>query len=179
MKKYYLYIVAMGITLFLSSSLSVAQKAGYAQQFAILKRMKPELTTIGVMGSTLTEKNIESLTHAATGQGLKIVIGVPKSVRDIAEIYRKLVVGNKVQVIFVPDADDNIVLGNGFEFLRESSLTDRVGIMVPQQSLVSGGALCSVTMEDGKYKAFVNQRIAQVVGANIPGGDEKVTYITQ
>lgn len=178
MKKNYLYIIAMGLTLCLGSSLAVAQKAGYAQQLAILKRLKPELTTIGVMGSTLSDKNIEAISHAAAGQGLKIAVGVPKSIRDIAEIYRKLV-EKGAQAIFIPDGSDNLVLGNGFEFLRESSLTDRVGIMVPQQSLVSGGALCSVTMEDGKIKAFVNQRIAQVVGANIPGGDEKVTYVTQ
>ncbi|HVN47690.1 MAG TPA: hypothetical protein VMU30_02595 [Bacteroidota bacterium] len=178
MKKNYLYIAVIGITLCLGSSSTFAQKAGYAQQFAILKRMKPELTTIGVMGSMLNDKSIDALTHAAAGQGLKIVVGVPKSIHDVAEIYRKLV-DKGAQVIFVPDGSDNLVLGNGFEFLRESSLTDRIGIMVPQQSLVSGGALCSVTMEDGKYKAFVNQRIAQVVGANIPGGDEKVTYVTQ
>jgi hypothetical protein len=172
-------VLILGIALCWGSSLAIAQKAGYAQQFAILKRMKPELTTIGVIGSTLTDKNIEALTHAAVGQGLKIAVGVPKSIREIAEIYRKLVTENKVQIIFIPDGNDNIVLGNGFEFLKESSLSDRIGIMVPQQSLVGGGALCSVTMEDGKYKAFVNQRIAQVVGANIPGGDEKITYVTQ
>jgi uncharacterized protein YunC (DUF1805 family) len=173
-------LLFVGIAVCGEMSVSVAQKAGYAQQFAILKRLKPELTTIGVLGSTLSEKNIEDLTRAAVGQGLKIAIGVPKSMPDIAQLYRKLVSEKGAQIIFIPDANDNIMLGNGFEYLRESALSDRIGIMVPQQSLVSGGALCSVTMEDGKYKAFVNQRIAQAVGANVPAdGGAKVTYIVQ
>ena len=178
MKKNFLYIALIGITLVLSTSYSFAQKAGFAQQFAVLKRMKPELTTIGVMGSTLVDKNIDALTHAAAGLGLKIVVGIPRSMRDIADVYRELL-KNGAQVIFIPDGNDNLVLGNGFEYLRDNSLTDRIGIIVPQQSFVSTGALCSVTMEDGKLKAFVNQKIAQVVGANIPGGDDKVMYVTQ
>jgi hypothetical protein len=69
--------------------------------------------------------------------------------------------------------------GIGFEYLRESALADRVGVFVPQESMLAKGALCFVTTSGGKIKVYINQRIAQVIGATIPSDPSADRYVVR
>lgn len=162
-------------------ALAVSQTpAPYTQQVAVMKLIRPGLTTIGVMTSSLSEKSIENIVRAAEAQGLKIIIAKPQQPSEIAELYDKLVGGKKIELLWIPDPSDKMLLGMGFNFLREKALGDKIGILVPTEDLVSSGALCSIMKDNGKLMAYVNERIAPLVGASVPSGPpSSVTYITK
>lgn len=152
----------------------------YGQQLAVMKKIKAGLSTVGVLSNTLGDKALEDITRAAMGQGLKIFIARPKDAREIAALYKTLVVEKKVQMLWIPDGQDKLLLGVGFEFLKENALPDKIGLCVPDQGLVSQGALCSVGMENGKLTAYINQRISGVVGAEVPAEENSpINFVTR
>lgn len=152
--------------------------ASFAQQIAVAKTMVQDLQQIGVLTSNLSDKELESINRAAAGQGVKLFIGKVKDMASVATMYKTLVSDKGSQIIWIPNAEDALLSDMGFKYLRESTVRDRVGLLVPNDALVPSGALCSILSEGGKVKAYVNQRVAAAVGANIPGGtDGPVTYV--
>jgi hypothetical protein len=115
-------LLILGIALCWGSSLAVAQKAGYAQQFAILKRMKPELTTIGVIGSTLTEKNIEAITVAAehTATGTQQIV---QTAGDLHQLTGRL--DNLLMRFKLTNDENEIMVPKENKNLRKSNLAVR------------------------------------------------------
>ncbi|MBW7886965.1 MAG: hypothetical protein H3C35_01215 [Bacteroidetes bacterium] len=147
----------------------VAQPAvSFGQQVAVLKSLKSDLQVLGVMSSTLNEKEIANITRTATQQGLKLFVAQITKPQDIAQFYKKLVSEKKAQIILIPSADDDMMLRFGFDFLKENTVVDKIGLCVPDVSYLSQGAFCFITKEEGKIKAYVNQRISAFVGAAIP-----------
>lgn len=163
----------------LCSSSLFAQKASLGQQVAVLKAMKGDLKVIGVISSNISDKMTQDVTRAAVSQGVTAVIAKVKDAREVASLYKKLVAEKKIQVLWVPDASDDVVMGLGMQYLIENTAMDRVGLCVPQKSLVAGGALCCVTMEDGKLTAVVNKKIAAVGGFAVPTEGGGITFVTQ
>lgn len=143
-------------------------QATYGQQIAVMKIVNPNLKAIGVLGSALSDKNLQDIARAGLGQGVEIVVGRPKNAREISAIYQKMVSEKKVQMIWLPDVNDNLMLGVGFEFLRSTTLPDKIGLCVPNQSLLASGGLVSIHLESGKVTAYVNPQIASVLGASVP-----------
>jgi len=133
-----------------------------------MKALKADLTVIGVLGSSLTDKTIEQIVRAGVGQGVKIFVARPNDPRDIAQFYKKLVEEKHVQMLWLPDPTDRLMLGVGFEYLREMTILDGVGLWVPQTELVSSGALGSAMTESGKLKIILNQRIAEKLSVRVP-----------
>ena len=167
-------------SLFLGLQSAYAQKAGSAQQIAVAKTLKPGIASIGIFCSTLDDKAIETWTRAGMTLGVKVFIAKPTAMGEIAGLYHTLVKEKGVQIILIPDAGDELMTGMGFEYLRQSALSDQVGIFAPQEAMVTNGAFCCVTSEAGKLKVFVNQRIAQVIGANVPSdATTTVTYVVR
>lgn len=159
---------------------ALAQKASYGQQLAIAKSIKPNLTTIGIISSKLDDKAIEAWTRAGLALGVKVIIGLPKNVRDVPSVYKTLVKEKKVELLLIPDADDELMTGMGFDYLRETALNDQIGIFAPKPDMVGSGAICTVINDNGKLKAFVNQKIAQVLGLNVPTeSGPSITYVVQ
>ncbi len=163
--------------LFVSSSF--AQKASLGQQVAVMKTMKADLKTVGVISSTITDKMTQDLTRAGVSQGITIVIAKVKDAREVASLYKKLVSERKIQMLWVPDAGDDVVMGLGMEYLKENTVMDGVGLCVPLKALVATGALCSVQSEDGKLTAYVNKKIAAVVGAAVPAEPAGISFVMQ
>jgi hypothetical protein len=170
---------AIAACVFLFSISSFAQKATYGQQVAVMKILKSDLKTIGVIGSNVSDKMTTDLTRAAVSQGVTVVIAKAKDAREVASLYKKLVSERKIQVLWVPDAGDDVVMGLGMEYLIENTAMDRVGLCVPAKNLVAGGAMCSVQVEDGKLTAFVNKKIAAVVGASVPAEAGGINFVMQ
>ena len=160
---FYGFLLLMTHAVFPSSGLS----QGYGQQIAVMKILNPNLKSIGVFGSTLSDKSIQDLTRAGMGQNIQVVIGRPKDAKEISAIYKKMVYEKNIQMIWLPDATDQLMLGVGFEFLRSTTLPDKIGLFVPNQAMLSSGALCSVQVESGKVTAYVNHQVAGVLGANV------------
>ncbi|MCX7985145.1 MAG: hypothetical protein N3A63_09620, partial [Bacteroidetes bacterium] len=137
-------------------------------------------TTIGVIGSKLDDKAIEAWTRAGLALGVKVIIGLPKNVRDVPQVYKTLVKEKKVEIILIADADDDLMTGMGFDYLREVALNDQIGIFAPKPELVSNGAICSIISENGQLKAFVNQKLANVLGLSIPSETgPSISYVVQ
>jgi ABC-type uncharacterized transport system substrate-binding protein len=149
-----------------AADLGNAQSAG--QQVAILKMLKPGTTVIGVLTTTATDKSMESLTRAGTGQGVKIVFARPKGPGEVSTLYRKLVADDQLKLILVPDVQDELILGMAFDYLRDQSIADKVGLCVLDESYVAKGALCAILSENGKVRVVVNQKMAQLVSATVP-----------
>ncbi|MCX8125400.1 MAG: hypothetical protein N3F66_14725, partial [Spirochaetes bacterium] len=84
---------------------AIAQKVAFGQQIAVAKMIKPGLTTIGVIGSKLDDKAIEAWTRAGLALGVKVIIGLPKTVRDIPQVYRTLVKEKKVELLLIAEQD--------------------------------------------------------------------------
>ncbi|HTY38092.1 MAG TPA: hypothetical protein VMH23_13325 [Bacteroidota bacterium] len=157
-----------------------AQAASYGQQVAVAKALKPGLTTLGIFATNLSDKAIEQISRAAAGQGVKVVVAKPQDAGQVSAFYTKLVSEKKAELIWLPDASDNMLLGIGFEFLRAKALGDKVGLIVPQESLVASGGLCTVQLDGGKVKVIVNQKIAQMIGLSVPSdAGESITYVSR
>jgi ABC-type uncharacterized transport system substrate-binding protein len=175
--------IGIAIVMALSIATSSAESQStlsYGQYMYLLKSLKPALKNIGVMASTLTTEEIESLGRAATGLGIKVTVAKVTDARDIAGLYKTLVSEHRAEVIWIPDAADKLLLGVGFEYLRENTILDRVGLCVPARELVSDGALCSFKHDNQKFIVYVNRRVAQVVGINLPTNqNQDIAYVAQ
>lgn len=174
-------VVFLAVVIGLTTEISFAQGASFGQQVAILKMVKPDLEVIGIMTTTITEKDIASFTRSALQQGLKIFIAQPKDAREIPALYKKLITEKKAQLIFIPSSDDKVMLEIGYEFLKENALLDKVGICVPNATFLASGAFFALDKADGKLTAYVNQRVAAVVGAMIPKPEENpsITFVAR
>jgi hypothetical protein len=165
-------------TILLSLS-AMAQKATFGQQVAVMKTIKSDLKVIGVISSNISDKTTQDVTRAAVSQGVTVVIAKSKDAREVASLYKKLVSDKKIQLLWIPDAGDDVVMGLGMQYLIENTAMDRVGLCVPVKTLVAGGALCCVQIEDGKLTVFVNKKIASVVGASVPAEAAGINFIMQ
>jgi len=164
-----IFFSCVGLLVFFSSAVSWAQQqASYSQQVYIMKALKSDLTVLGVVGNSLTDNMIENFVRAGMGQGVKVFVARPKDAREIAQLYKKLVEEKKVQMLWLPDPNDRLMLSVGFEYLRETTVIDQVGLWVPQTELVAQGALGSVIIESGKLKIVLNQRIAEKLSVKVP-----------
>ena len=173
-------VVILCIVLFAAADASAQTTASYGQQVAVAKSLKPGLTTLGVFGSNLSDKTIEQISRAAAGQGVKIVVAKPQDAGQVSSFYTKLVSEKKAELIWLPDASDNMLLGIGFEFLRVKALADKIGLIVPQESLVASGGLCTVLLDGGKVRVIVNQKIAQMIGLSVPAdNNESITFVSR
>ncbi len=147
------------------------------QQVAVLKALNPGIAMVGVLASSVTEKRMEEITKAAMGQNVEVIFARPKDARDIASFYRKLVTEKGVKVLWLPQDDDNLVLGVGFDYLREQAVSDKVGICVVDEDLVGKGALCAMEVKGGKVTAVVNQKVASLLGVNVPSTQGSIAYL--
>ncbi len=157
----------------------IAQKASLSQQVAVMKALKPDLKTIGVLAGSLTDKLTQDLTRAGLGQGITVVIAKPKDPREVVSLYKKLFADRKIQILWLPDASDEVVSGVSIDYLKENTVMDGVGLCVDDRKHVAGGALLSVQSEGGKLVAYVNKKIAAVVGAAIPGEGTGISFVSQ
>lgn len=168
------------LLLLLQPQAAIAQKVAHGQQIAIAKVIKPGLTTIGIIGSKLDDKSIEGWTRAGLALGVKVIIGLPKNVREVPQVYKTLVKEKKVELIIIADADDDLMTGMGFDYLREVALNDQIGIFAPKTEMVNNGAVCTIVSEGGQLKAIVNQKIANVLGLSIPtDAGPSISYVVQ
>jgi hypothetical protein len=172
-------ICAVVVCTLLLTAASFAQKASFGQQVAVMKTIKADLKTIGVISSVMTDKMTQDLTRAGVSQGITIVIAKAKDAREVSSLYKKLVGERKIQILWIPDAGDDVVMGLGMDFLKENTAMDGVGLCVPAKNLVAGGALCCVQSEDGKLVAYVNKKIAAVVGATVPAESAGISFVMQ
>jgi ABC-type uncharacterized transport system substrate-binding protein len=142
------------------------------QQIAVLKALKPNLEVIGVISGNISEKDVSSLTRAAMQQGIKLFVAQPTNPREIPELYKKLVKEKKAQIILLPNSDDQMVLKLGYDYLKENTVLDKIGMCVPDQTLLSQGALCYFCKENGKLTVYLNQRVSVFVGIDVPKKEE-------
>jgi len=178
--KHTLAIFLFSLSLAFTVASNAQSSVTYAQLVFILKTLKPDLNTIGVLSTSLSEKDIASFTRGAQGQGVNVFIGQPGDAREISALYKKLVSEKKVQIIIIPSVDDKMILKTGFEFLAENAALDKVGLCVPDQELLTQGAFCYITKENGKFVAYVNQRVSTFVGAKIPETESPtITFVSR
>ena len=174
------FILVLSLVVLVHAGAQAQTAASYGQQIAVAKTLKPGLSTIGVFGSNLSDKSIDMMSRAATGQGVKIVVAKPQDAGQVSQFYATLVGEKKAEFIWLPDPSDAMMLGIGFEFLRVKALADKVGLIVPRESLVATGGMCTVLVEGGKLRVIVNQKIAQLIGLSVPRGDgDSMTFVAQ
>jgi hypothetical protein len=167
----------LGLILF--SGTLFAQKASYGQQVAVMKVLKPDLKIIGVLGSNLSDKNVQDLTRAGMAQGVTVVIAKPKDPREVGALYKRLVSDKKIQILWLPDGSDEVMMGISIDFLTENTAMDRVGLCVTEKKLVASGVLCSILTENGKLVVYVNKKIASVIGVAVPGEGSEINFVSQ
>ncbi len=161
-------------------SLSAQSPARLAQQVMALKEMNPNLKTVGIIGTTLSDQNIQDVVRAGLGQGVQIVVGRPKSAREISEIYKKMVKERNIQIVWLTDPSDETMLGIGFEYLRNNAPLDKVGIAVPLTNFLGNGAFCSVQLEDGKVVSYMNAKVSEALGLKLPTGEASgIKYVSK
>jgi ABC-type uncharacterized transport system substrate-binding protein len=155
-------------------------KAAYGQQLFLLKSLKPSAKTVGIIGASLTDQEVQSLTRAGMGVGLSVVVGRPANARDVAVIYKKLISDNKVDLLLVVPGGGDWFSGASVEYLVENSVLDRVGLCVPSLGQMQGGALCTIQSDNGKLVVHVNQKVANVVGATVPAEqNSSIAYVVR
>lgn len=173
-------IAAAALLLFSVQPAMTQTAATYAQQIAAMKHICPELKMVGVLGSKLTERDMQNLTRAAMTQNVEVVVGRPKSLHDIASIYKTMVTERQATLIWIPDSEDVLVVREGFEFLRTRTLHDNIGLCVPTPSLLASGGLMSVQYEDKKLTVYINHRIAALIGATTPDtGGGAIAFVSR
>ena len=171
-------LLVVTLLLMTASGADAQSKLTYAQNIFLLKTLKPSLKNIGVIASTLSDQEVKAIGKAALGQGIKVTIAKVTDVSEISGLYKMLINEHNAELVWIPDRSDEILLGVGFEFLRENTILDRVGLIVPTKDLVAKGALCSLETANEKVVVYVNKRIAQVDGINPPTSqDPSVQYV--
>jgi ABC-type uncharacterized transport system substrate-binding protein len=156
------------LVIFLSNGSSAQTGVTFGQQISVLKSLKGDLQVIGVISSTLNENDVANLTRSALQMGIKIFVAEPKSPKEIPELYRKLVSEKKVQLILIPTSDDKMVLQFGFDFLKENSMLDKIGLCVPDLEFLAQGGMCFIGKENGKFMVYVNQKVSAFMGVTVP-----------
>jgi hypothetical protein len=169
--------VILGVFIGTFAESQAQSPATYAQQIYAMKMIQGNLNTVGVMGNSLTDDQMQQLTRAGHTQGVRVVIGKVDNARDISGVYRAMVGSEKVQVIWLPDPDDKMIMSSGFDFLRQNTIADRVGLYVPAADYVTNGALAAILTNGGNIEIHYNSRIAGRVGVSMPGDDSTVTFI--
>ena len=155
-------------------------KPTFGQQVYLMKTLKPSLKRVGIITFNLTDDEAGKLSRAGMAQGVKTTVARATDNHEISGLYRKLVSEYNAEMIWIPESDEKLFLGVGMEFLLASAIEDKVGLCVPTRDDVSKGALCCFQMENNKLTVYVNQRIAEVVGAVVPSQqDSKIAYIVQ
>ncbi|HTY09825.1 MAG TPA: hypothetical protein VMF88_02025 [Bacteroidota bacterium] len=173
-------LMLFGLILSGAHHIEAQSKPSYGQQIAVIKILQPDVKIIGVMGATLSEKDVQDITRAGLAQGMQIVVGLPQNPREISDIYKRLLNEKKIQVLWVPKGSDDMMMGIGFEYLRSTTLLDKIALYIPNPDLLPSGALCSVQMESGKLTVYVNQKIATLLGARVPAEQsESVTFVSR
>jgi len=172
-------LVGLSVCMAFISMPLLAQKASLSQQIAVMKALKPELKTVGVLAGSLTDKLTQDLTRAGLGQGITVVIAKPKDPREVVSLYKKMVSERKIQILWLPDAADEVVSGVSIDYLKENTAMDGVGLCVDDKKHIASGALLCVQSEGGKLTAYVNKKIAAVVGAAIPGEGTGISFVSQ
>lgn len=154
------------LTIMLLSSLGIAQsQVHHTQQAYLMKKLDPQLGTLGVISSQqLNEDQRQAIMRAFIGHGITVVFGFPNSTREIPGIYRQLRSVYRIDAVWIPEDDDPIVLVEGFEFLRQNTIRDRVSLYVPRPELVASGAFASINTNGGSIIVYINERVASVVG---------------
>ena len=143
-----------------------SQSVSYGQHIGVFKKLKADLTTVGVMTSNLSDKGIEEIQRVALQLGVKVFFAKGADGKDVPSLYKTLVNEKKVQFLWIPNADDRML--SVFEYLKENAVPDKVGLCVPDQDLLTQGGLIFVTRENGKITAYVNQKMAAFVGVTMP-----------
>ena len=158
---------------------SAQQPAALSQQIYVLKQLEPKLKTIGVMGSSISDKEMQDISRLGLSQGIEFVFARPKSPQEISLLYNQMVAQKKIQMIWLPYANDETMLGIGFQFLRENTPLDKIGLCAPKKPLVESGALCSVQKEEGKVVVYLNKKSAELLDIKVPASDPNspVIYI--
>ncbi len=168
------------VLFFTFQTIHAQSKITFQQKIFVLKTLIPDLKTVGVIGSSISESEIQNFTRAGMAMGIKIVIGVPQNLRDASSIYKKMVKEQKIQVLDIPKSDDTMLLENGYEFFKENSVVDKVGLSVPTPAMVGSGALCSIVIEDGKIVAHINKKLILLFNGSVPNDpDLKISFLAQ
>ena len=172
-------IVALAVLLLMPVEMSAQQTAAIGQQLYVMKILNPQLKIVGVLGSSLSDEDLQYITRMGIAQGIEIIFARPKGSNEIAKLYKLMVSTQKVQMIWLPDSNDVTMLGIGFQFLRENTLLDKVGLCTPFKPMVDTGALCSVQKENGKVVAYVNKRNADLLNISVPVNEPNalITYV--
>jgi hypothetical protein len=157
----------------------LAQRATFGQQVAVMKVLKADLKTVGVLSGNISDKATQDVTRAGLAQGITVVVAKAKDPREVAVLYKKLVTEKKIQMLWLPEAGDDLVMGVSMDYLKENTAMDRIGLVVPEKKMVAGGALCSVLNENSKLIVYVNKKMASVVGAVIPGEGSDINFVAQ
>ena len=174
-KTYSLFLI---IGMCLISQTIEAQNISFIQQIGVFKKLKGDLTTIGVLSSNLSDKASDEIQRGSQQLGIKIFIAKPSDIKDVPVMYKTLVSEKKVQFVWVPTSDDPIL--TAFEFLKENAIPDKIGLCVPNQSLLDQGGLIFVTRDNGKITAYVNQKMAAFVGITMPSSDgSSVNFVSK
>lgn len=180
-------VIRKNAVIFLTLSLLVFTFNGQAQsnppflqQIFVMKEIHPDLKTIGVMGSAISGSERQEITRAGYSQNINIIFGLLQSIRDVPTVYRQLVSDHSVDIIWVPFHNDHVVIQDGFEYLRQNTLRDRVGLYVPLSDLVAAGALASIQNSGGGIVIYMNERVAEVVGvASAVEENDAITYVSK
>jgi ABC-type uncharacterized transport system substrate-binding protein len=160
-------IVFIVLLSMLMISMTTAQTtAGFTQQAYALSKIMPSVKTIGIISSKVTDSFFQSTTRAGFSNGIKVIVAKVHSPREIPELYHTLL-KDGAKMIWLPDKDDDMVLEKGFEYLRENTLEDKIGLCVPLSKMVLEGAFCSIQIEGKNLTVQINKRVAQVIGAAI------------
>ena len=173
-------VLMIAVALAISTIAYGQQPAAMSQQIYMMKTLKPGLKTVGVMGTKLSDKDLQEITRLGLGFGVEFVFARPVSPKDIALFYKQLLKTRNIEMLWLPDVGDEAMLRIGFQFLRENTVLDGIGLCTPLKDQVDAGALCSMQKEDGNIIVYINRKIAVALNVSIPNDPgSPILYITR
>ncbi len=146
------------------------EPATHNQQLFVLKSLKPDAKSVGLMVSAdfaRDEAAMTSVRRAATGAGVKIFLGTVETVRDVATKFRDLK-GENVDAIWVIEAEG--VMGDRAtrSFLIDNTTRQRVPLMAPSATWVAEGAAAAVEKGGAGLSVAVNAKVLAALSINVP-----------
>lgn len=146
------------------------EPATHNQQLFVLKSLKPDVKTVGLLVSGSFAADSESMTsvsRAAAGAGFKVILGTVESVRDVASKFRDLR-AEGIDAVWVVETGGLMNDRATRSFLIDNSARGRLPLLAPNATWVSEGACASVEKGGAGLSVSLNQKVLSALSITVP-----------
>ena len=168
------FLLLIAATILAATSASAKSPLTPIQQMFLLKKMKPDVGTVGIIWaeSANHEEMMPLVKRAVSSTGMKLVVSYAGSMQDVASQFREMKSDHGIQALWI--IDDSGVLDNDVarRFLIQNATESGIPILAPSPDWVTAGASASLQKRDGEVQIVLNKAAAAATALAVPADYE-------